>query len=89
MLPVTFNKEQETEKNKTIKVKFGQPTKTNGACALKKSLIKINSNNIIPKHADMKNTTPTANVSDTTVSFLQYFLINTILVAKKKASHDR
>ena len=43
-----------------------------------------NSKIIIPKHADIKNITPTAKVSDITVSFLQYFLIKTILQAKKK-----
>ena len=44
----------------------------------------MNSNNIIPKQAEIKNITPTANVSETTVSFRQYFLIKTILEAKKK-----
>ena len=44
----------------------------------------MNSNNITPKQAEIKNITPTANVSETTVSFRQYFLIRTILEAKKK-----
>jgi len=44
----------------------------------------MNSNNIIPKQAEIKNITPTAKVRDITDSSLQYFLIIIILQAKKK-----
>jgi len=84
MFPLTFNIEQEKQKAKIINVNSGQPIKTNGEVSLKRVFWKKSSKNITPREAEKKNIIPTANVRDITDSCLQYFLINTILHAKKK-----